>query len=199
MPYTAKSPRPLQRAFRSVAVDACIDLAAANSQSYDWAVDQVTVATLDTPQVRRLIDIAARWQLLARLAEEVSVMTDVRWEPVLLRTRDETHRGVLALVSMLEPAVPDIRLDSLERAEAGPVKPLVFGRSRAEVLADHARRGLVASRLLRPLLAKLPEESRTWWDARKIVDRLDFDARELLEYVRLVDPDSAAEVFAETE
>jgi hypothetical protein len=51
---------------------------------------------------------------------------------------------------------------------------------------------------LQPLLNQLPENSSTWWDARKIVDRLAFDARELLEYVRLVDPGRASEVLEAT-
>ena len=51
----------------------------------------------------------------------------------------------------------------------------------------------------RPLLNQLPENSSTWWDARKIVDRLAFDARELLEYVRLVDAARATEVLGASE
>jgi hypothetical protein len=49
------------------------------------------------------------------------------------------------------------------------------------------------------LVEQLPENSSTWWDARKIVDRLAFDARELLEYVRLVDPARASEVLRASE
>ena len=43
----------------------------------------------------------------------------------------------------------------------------------------------------------MPESSRTWFDARKTVDRLDFDGRELLGYVRPINPDRVSEIFAE--
>src|SRR5207302_1962674 len=106
--------------------------------------------TLDSPDVRRLINIAASWKLLSRLAVEVSAMSDAKWEQLLLRARADTHRAVL-------------QLSSVAHAPA-----------------------LVASKLLRPLLGQLPEDSTTWFDARKLVDRLDFDGRELLAYVRLI-------------
>ncbi len=51
---------------------------------------------LESPRVRRLINIAGRWQLLSRLAGEVSVLADARWEAVLLRTQSDTARAVLA-------------------------------------------------------------------------------------------------------
>jgi hypothetical protein len=43
----------------------------------------------------------------------------------------------------------------------------------------------------------LPDSSRTWFDARKIVDRLDFDGRELPGYVRRINPDRVSEIFAD--
>ena len=52
---------------------------------------------------------------------------------------------------------------------------------------------------LRPLLTQLPENSRIWRDARKIVDRLDFDGRELLGYVQMINPDRVSEILAQLE
>ncbi len=66
-------------------------------------------------------------------------------------------------------------------------------------MAELGERALVASGLVRPLVEQLPENSSTRWDARKIVDRLAFDARELLDYVRLVDPARASNVLRATE
>src|SRR5712691_7328276 len=80
-----------------------------------------------------------------------------------------------------------------------PSPPLLFGQREAEIIADVARRAILASKLLGPLLAQLPESSRTWFDARKIVDRLDFDGRELLGYVRRINPDRVSEIFAEVQ
>jgi len=82
---------------------------------------------------------------------------------------------------------------------SSPVAPLVFGQTEAEQIGELARRAMLASKLLRPLLRQFPEESRMWWDARKVVDRLDFDERELLGYVRLVDPDRATGIPARLE
>jgi hypothetical protein len=128
---------------------------------------------------------------------EVNAMAEPRWESLLLRTRDETHRAVDALVKLVEPAVPELKADTLDRGNTWIVSPLAFGQTQAEVLALLAQRALLASRLLRPLLAQLPDNSSTWWDLRKVVDRLDLDGRELAGYVQLVSPDRAAEVFAE--
>lgn len=154
---------------------------------------------LDNAQVRRLISIAARWQLLARLAGEVNAMAERRWEPLLLRTRDETQRAVDALVRLVGPAVPELRIDKLDRGNTWTVSSLEFGHTQAEFLAQMARRALLSSRLLRPLLAQFPDNSTTWWDLRKLVDRLDFDGRELAGYVRLVSPDRAAEVISDSD
>src|ERR1700674_1032655 len=82
----------------------------------------------------------------------------------------------------------------LEQADGASVSPLVLGPTEADVIGELVRRALLASKLLRPLLTQLPENSRTWWDARKIVDRLDFDGRELLGYVRLINPDRVSEI-----
>ena len=154
---------------------------------------------LDSPRVRRLINIAARWQLLSRLAGEVSVMADTKWEAVLHRTQSETTRAVLRLIDVLRPAVPHLWLENLESADSGVVEPLAFTLAQAQVVAELGERALVASRLLQPLLKQLPENSSTWWDARKIVNRLAFDARELLGYVSLVDPGRASEILRASE
>jgi len=153
--------------------------------------------TLDAPQVQRLISIAERWTLISRLASEINAMCDIKWEPLLLKTRDDTHRGVMRLVSLVHGAEPDANTLDLEQMSSSPVAPLVFGQTEAEQIGELARRAMLASRLLRPLLRQFPEESRMWWDARKVVDRLDFDGRELLGYVGLVDPDRAAGILAQ--
>ena len=153
---------------------------------------------LESPRVCRLINIAGRWQLLSRLAGDVSVMADTRWEAVLLRTQSDTARAVLQLIDVLHPAIPQLRAENLESADSWVVEPLPFAQAQAEIMAELGQRALVASRLVRPLVEQLPENSSTWWDARKIVDRLAFDARELLEYVRLVDPGRASEVLEAT-
>jgi hypothetical protein len=155
-----------------------------------------TTVMLESPRVRRLINIAGRWQLLSRLAGDVSVLADTRWEAVLLRTRYRS--GVLQLIDVLHPAAGQLRVENLESADGWEVEPLAFAQAQAEIIAELGRRALVASRLLQPLLNQLPENSSTWWDARKIVNRLAFDARELLEYVRLVDPGRASEVLEAT-
>jgi hypothetical protein len=62
-----------------------------------------------------------------------------------------------------------------------------WARSSRSLRPTHAERS--------PTLITLPENSSTWFDARKIVDRLAFDARELLEYVSLVDPGRASEIL----
>jgi hypothetical protein len=160
-------------------------------------VDRLAEVTLDSAKVRRLLSIAARWQYLARVASELSGMTDPRWQPLLFRTRDELTRSVSSLISLLEPASPELSFAKLEFADAGDVYPLHFGISEAHTLANDSSQALTASRLLRPLLLSLPAESTSWLDARKLVDRLDFDGRELLGYVRLVDPQRAAEILAE--
>ena len=66
-------------------------------------MDGLTKVTLDPARVRRLLNIAARWQFLARLAEELSGMTETRWQPLLFRTRDELVRSVFTFVSVLGP------------------------------------------------------------------------------------------------
>ena len=153
---------------------------------------------LESPRVRRLINIAGRWQLLSRLAGDISVLADTAWEAVLLRTQSDTARAVLQLIDVLHPAVPQLRVENLESADAWVVEPLAFAHVQAEMFAELGQRALIASRLLQPLVNQLPENSSTWWDARKIVDRLAFDARELLEYVRVVDPGRASEVLEAT-
>src|SRR5258708_3787626 len=157
-----------------------------------------TTVRLESPRVRRLINIAGRWQLLSRLAGEVSVLADTRWEAVLLRTQSDTGRAVLELIDLLNPAAAQLRVANLEAADGWEVEPLAFGQAQSEIIAELGRRALVASRLLQPLLNQLPENSSTWWDTRKIVDRLAFDARELLEYVRLVDSGRASEILEAT-
>jgi hypothetical protein len=154
---------------------------------------------LDSPDVRRLISIAARWELLARLATEVSAMADGKWEPLLLRTREDTYRAVMQLVTLVHVAAPDVRSMDFEQADGMSVSPLVLGPTEVDLIGELVRRALLASKLLRPLLTQLPENSRTWWDARKIVDRLDFDGRELLGYVRMINPDRVSEILAQIE
>jgi hypothetical protein len=87
-------------------------------------VDGLTKVTLDPARVRRLLNIAARWQFLARLADDLSGMTETRWEPLLFRTRDELVRCVLTFISVLEPAAPELSFARLEFADAGDVYPL---------------------------------------------------------------------------
>ena len=154
---------------------------------------------LESPRVRRLINIAGRWQLLSRLAGDVSVLADTTLEAVLLRTQRDTARAVQELIDVLHPVAAQLQVENLEAADGWEVEPLAFGQAQAEIIAELGRRALVASRLLQPLLNQLPENSSTWWDARKIVDRLAFDARELLEYVRLVDPTRASDVLQASE
>jgi hypothetical protein len=158
-----------------------------------------TTVMLEIPRVRRLINIAGRWQLLSRLAGDVSLMAEVKWEAILHRTQTETARAVLQLIDVLRHAVPELRVDNLESAESSVLEPLAFSRAQAQVIAELAQRALVASKLLQPLVKQLPENSSTEFDARKIVDRLAFDARELLEYVRLVDPGRASEILGPSE
>src|SRR5713226_8389502 len=91
------------------------------------------VITLDSPDVRRLISIAARWELLARLATDVSAMADGKWEPLLLRTREDTLRAVMQLVTLVHAAAPEVRAVDLEQADGLPVTPLVLGPTEVEV------------------------------------------------------------------
>jgi len=99
---------------------------------------------------------------------------------------------------LVRTAAPELRDVDLDHAEAMSVTPLLSGQGEAEIIADVAR-AILASKLLGPLLAQLPESSRTWFDARKIVDRLDFDWRELLGYVRRINPDRGSEIFAQVQ
>jgi hypothetical protein len=168
---------------------------AAREQSMTESADNAI--TLDSPDVRRLINIAARWKLLSRLAVEVSAMSDAKWEPLLLRARDDTHRAVLQLSSVTH--APESDAADPEQVDGLSVTPVVFGPREADIIGELAGRALVASKLLRPLLGQLPENSTTWFDARKIVDRLDFDGRELLAYVRLINPVRASEILAQVE
>ena len=81
---------------------------------------------LESPRVRRLINIAGRWQLLSQLAGDVSAMADSKWEEVLLRTQSDTARAVLQLIDVLHTAAPQLRADSLESADGWEVEPLAF-------------------------------------------------------------------------
>ena len=81
---------------------------------------------LESPRVRRLINIAGRWQLLSRLACDVSVLADTRWEAVLLRTQSDTARAVLELIDVLHPAAAQLRAENLESADGWEVEPLAF-------------------------------------------------------------------------
>jgi hypothetical protein len=96
-------------------------------------VDRLTEVTLDPARVRRLLSIAARWQYLARLANELSGMTETRWQPLLFRTRDELVRSVFSLISLLELAAPELSLAKLEFADTGDVYPS------SSVLRKHTR------------------------------------------------------------
>ena len=80
---------------------------------------------LESPRVRRLINIAGRWQLLSRLAGDVSVLADTRWEAVLLRTQSDTARAVLELIDVLHPAAAQLRVENLESANGWEVEPSV--------------------------------------------------------------------------
>jgi len=111
---------------------------------------------LESPRVRRLINIAGRWQLLSRLAGDVSVMADTRWEAVLLRTQSDTARAVLQLIDVLHPAIPQLRAENLESADSWVVEPLPFAQAQAEIMAELGQRALVASGLVRPLVEQLP-------------------------------------------
>ena len=102
---------------------------------------------LESPRVRRLINIAGRWQLLSRLAGDVSVLADTRWEAVLLRTQSDTARAVLELIDVLHPAAAQLRVENLESADGREVEPLAFAQAQAEIIAELGRRALVASRL----------------------------------------------------
>src|SRR5438876_10750433 len=126
-------------------------------------------------------------------------MAESKREAILHRTQTETARAVLQLFDVLRPAVHQLRVDNLESAESSVLEPLAFSRAQAQVIAELAQRALVASKLLQPLVKQLPENSSTEFDARKIVDRLAFDACELLEYVRLVDPGRASEILGPSE
>jgi hypothetical protein len=56
------------------------------------------------------------------------------------------------------------------------------------------------SHRLHPLLTELPENSQTYADAQKIIDRMAFDAVDMLQsYVRLVDPKLARSATDESE
>jgi len=72
-----------------------------------------------------------------------------------------------------------------------------FGQEQAVQLAEIARAARLRSHQLRPMLSEVPGDSVTFWDARKIVDRLDFDGRELLGYVRMINPDRVSEILAQ--
>jgi hypothetical protein len=87
--------------------------------------DRPTELTLDRAQVRRLLNIAARGQYLARLASELSAMAETRWQPLLMRTRDELVRSVFSFISVLEPATPELSFAKLE-FDTGDVYPLQF-------------------------------------------------------------------------
>jgi hypothetical protein len=87
---------------------------------------------LDAPQVQRLISIAERWTLISRLASEINAMCDIKWEPLLLKTRDDTHQGVMWLVSFVHGTGPDANSLDPEQMSGLPVAPLVFGQIQAE-------------------------------------------------------------------
>jgi hypothetical protein len=131
------------------------------------------------------------------MADNLSGMTETRWAPLRFRTRNELVRSVFSFISLLEPAAPGLTFARLELADAGNVYPLQLGISEAHAFADNSRQALTASRLLRPLLSSLPAESTAWHDARKLVDRLDFDSGELVGYEQLVDPRLAAEILSD--
>jgi hypothetical protein len=93
---------------------------------------------------------------VARLASELSAVTETRWQPLVIRTRDELVRSVFSFISVLEPATPELSFAKLEFTDAGDVYPLQFGISQAHTVASNSRQALIASRLLRPLLSSLP-------------------------------------------
>jgi hypothetical protein len=106
---------------------------------------------------------------------------------------------VFDLVALLHDVVPNLDVSSVQSSGHWPVKPLTVGQQEAHTMAELARRALLASSILRPLLRELPEDSRTFFDARKIVDRLDFDGRELVAHVGRLDVDQASRILADIE
>src|SRR5205809_8123804 len=94
-----------------------------------------TAVILESPRVRRLINIAGRWQWLSRLAGDVSVLPDTTWEAVLLRTQSDTARAVLELIDVLHPAAAQLRVENLESADGWAVEPIAFGTSQAAIIA----------------------------------------------------------------
>jgi hypothetical protein len=68
------------------------------------------------------------WQLLSRLAGDVSVMADTKWEAVLHRTQTETARAVLQLIDVLLVSLKSAPA-SLRRAKRGRDSPITPGSS----------------------------------------------------------------------
>lgn len=147
---------------------------------------------LDTGQANRLIDIAGRWYALVALVDPVYAMVDPKWERPLAEAKTELLETVWFLVEILRPALPELQPDGLNAISYVRDLSVSFSREHAERLAEFARVARLRSHRLHPLLTEVPEESVTFWDARKIVDRLAFHAGELLDYVRLIDPSLAA-------
>ena len=154
---------------------------------------------LDTGQANRLIDIARRWYALAALVEPVRAMVDPKWDRPLAQAKTELLQTVSLLVEILRPALPELQPDGLDALSYVRDLSVSFSREHAEQLAELARVARLQSHRLHPLLTELPGESVTFWDARKIVDRLAFHAGELLDYVRLVDPALAAAAASASE
>ena len=146
---------------------------------------------LDTAQANRLIDIARRWYALAALVDPVCAMVDPKWERPLAEAKTELLQAVWFLVEILRPGLPGLQPDGLDAISYVRGLSVPFGREHAERLAEFARAARLRSHRLHPLLTEVPEESVTFWDARKIVDRQAFHAGELLDYVRLLDPELA--------
>jgi hypothetical protein len=94
---------------------------------------------------------------------------------------------------------PQIQPESLGATEYFRDASMPFGQEQAVQLAELARAARLRSHQLRPMLSEVRGDSVTFWDARKIVDRLRLHAGELLEIVRLVDPARATFAIEESE
>ena len=155
--------------------------------------------TLETAQVNKLVDIARRWYALISLVEPVAVMVDPKWESALTSAEAELRGATGVLLDIVRPAVPQIQPETLGATEYIRDANMPFGQEQAVQLAEIARAARLRSHQLRPMLSEVPGDSVTFWDARKIVDRLRLHAGELLAIVRLVDPARAAFVIEESE
>ncbi len=155
---------------------------------------------LSTYQVNTLADIGRRLQALSLLVAPVRLMADTKWDDPLDEVVTTLDEAVWAIVDILQPAMPGLGQDGLAALDYRPDVELLLGQVEAERLAEIGRTARLRSHRLHPLLVELPENSTTFIDARKIVDRLVLHAGELLhDYVRLVDPSLATSAAGASE